>query len=68
MAKKPITCKKINALIKDEDMASREYYKIGNALIDNRSKQNGDMFGDMASDERGHKTNLIRLKEELCKK
>lgn len=64
---KRVTCKKINAWIKDEHGASHEYASFG-AGVQNLNKRQKAMFKAMSKDEHRHHHNLMKMRADICKK
>lgn len=55
----------LNALIRDEDMASKEYFELANG--DNVPYVIKNILLDMSADEKKHRENLVRYRDYLKK-
>jgi len=65
MAKKPLTCRKINAFLKDEAMASKEYAELASKTHLSEKA----FFEEMSKDEARHHAHLLDMKDiEKCPK
>jgi len=63
MTKSMININTVNALIRDEDMASKEYMKLAKAKDTPAGMRS--VLAEMSVDEANHKLHLVKYKKQL---
>ena len=61
---KPHDKRRLNAMVKDEQMGEREYIHMANEMKKNGHGAHARMFRDMATDEARHANNIRRIIQE----
>jgi len=64
---KPKDLRRLNALVIDEDEASKEYAHMSKQFEYIGDMHHAQMFKEMSDDEAGHRDNIIALRREVKK-